>query len=60
MEIIGKFWLNEQDPYEPTGIMFEVKNEKFDLADILHKEFGLDINFEGKPHKKLKIRIEEA
>ena len=55
--IEGRFWINEQDPYEPRGVMFRNSDGKADLADLLIKRFDVKI---GKPTKKyLKVTIEE-
>ena len=61
MEFEGMFWLNEQDPYEPTGIMFLNKNGNIiDLSDVLIERFGLKKTYKQIPQKTLKITIEEA
>lgn len=60
MKIIieGKFYLNEQDPHEPTGILFiDEDGYSGDLANILEANFELDRI--GRNKKKLKIMIEE-
>lgn len=56
--IEGEFYLNEQDPYEPIGILFVDKNGYHgDLGNILEANFGLNKIEQNK--KKFKITIEE-
>ena len=66
--IKGYFGLNEQDPYEPTGIIFSENVHKGDneitylgndLSDLLKEEFGIIPNCDHSREKKLKITIEE-
>lgn len=60
----GYFGLNEQDPYEPTGIFFKQSLDTCDvigLNDILENNFGIEPNCNlVTGERKLKITIEEV
>lgn len=69
VEIVAHWGLNEQDPYEPIGVIFSqhlVYVSESDgyvypmtLANVLKRDFGILAGHKGETTKRLKVTIEE-
>lgn len=54
--VVGDFWLDEQDPYEPTGIMYIDGTEEFDLCNLL-TDLGVEGGCDSEKINKKRLRI---